>query len=369
MRLGASDVLLLLVGVTLVFAAQLGFALRELGANERGREPQAAAKLAALFAVSVLAYVLIGFRFAYGASALSVLGSMAPSPGRVLVALAFACAVPAVVAGAIAGRARLWPQLVVAVLAAGLLYPLLERIAWGGRAYVQQLMTSSFGYPFHDFGGAMLAHGLAGWLALAALMVLGPRAGRFDAHGEPQPLAPASPHVSTLGIWLLALAWIGLNVLGSTRLPAAAGLVTGNALLAMAGGLLAALATRMKDTGVAHHGALAAVIAVSAGADVISPPAAIVVGAVAGALPGVAWHLCERHWCVDDVVGAWPVHGLAGVWGALACGVFGQTALGGQGGVSILSQALGTLGVIGVAIVSGFAIFAVLDRFGVLRAR
>ncbi len=365
-----TGVLLLLIAALLLLLSQLGFALRELGAVRPGEgEAHVGAKLAALFVVSVLAYTFIGHRIAYGTSALAALIAMAEPPSQVPVFLALSAGVAAIVAGAIAERARFWPQLLIAACVAGLLYPLLEYTVWAGRANVQQLMVSSFGARFHDFGGAMLMHGFAGWLALVGVMVLGPRPGRFDPDGRAQPLASVNPQLTVLGIWLLTIAWFGISLLGSVRAPATAGLVAANALLAIAGGFVAALGVRWKTPALAHPGALTGLIAISAGADVIPAPAAFVVGAVAGALSSSATWACERHWRLDDVVGAWAVHGTAGVWGALACGIFGQAALGGQGKVSVVAQALGALGVVGVAIVAGFIIFGGLERGGVLRQR
>lgn len=365
-----TGVLLLLIAAVLLVLSQLGFALRELGTvRSDGREIQVGAKLASLFVVSTLSYLFIGHRIAYGTSPLVLLTEMAGSPSQVLVFLALSVGVPAIVAGAISERARLWPQLLMAACVAALLYPLLERIVWAGRANVQQLMVSSFGAGFHDFGGAMLMHGFAGWLALVAAMVLGPRPGRFDADGRDQRLASVSAQLRVLGVWVLVIAWLGIVMLGSARAPAVAGLVAANVLLGIVGGFGAALIAHWRAPELAHPGALAGLIAVSAGADVISAPAALVVGAVAGALFSAATWACERHWHVDDVVGAWAVHGTAGVWGALACGVFGQSALGGQGQVSVMAQAVGALGVMGVAIIAGFIIFGLLERSGVLRQR
>jgi Amt family ammonium transporter len=368
-RATASDTLLVLVGGILLLTLQLGFALREMGAVHRHNQIHAFGKIICLFAVSVIAYLTIGFRLAYGGSPLSLLtGSAQPAAAsQLFVLLSLSSALAVIVSGAIAERARFWPQIAVAAVLAGILYPMLEQVVRVGRWYAQHLMLSSFGAEFHDFAGSVVVHGFAGWLALPAMMVLGARQGRFDRHGEPQPLPPVNLPLLLLGSWILVLTWFGVSVLGAQRLPASTGLVAANGLLAIMGGIAGVLAVNRGNTGLVHGGALAGLIAIGAGADLVHPAAAAVIGLVGGALLIPALKLGENYWKVDDVVGIWPLHGLAGAWGAFATGIFGQVALGGRGGTSLVSQTVGTVGIVGVGIVSGFVMFGFLQRIGALR--
>ena len=357
-----------LIAAGMLLVMYVGFAFREAGSVRAKNQANAFAKAAALLAVVSIAYTVLGYHIAHGHSFLVVVST---SPERVgepvlqfLLFLTFAAAVPAIVTGALAERARFWPQLMAALVIGGLIYPFYEAIVWSGYLRVQQLLSSSFGAEFHDFSGSILVHVMGGWLALAAVMLLGPREGRFSKSGKPRPMMRSSLPYFVLGSWMLVLVWLGLNIMSTVFTPGLSGMVTLNSLMAITGGLLGALVASKNNPWLVQSGGLAGLVAISAGSDVIHPIASVFVGGLAGVMFVVAFNYCRFHWKIDDVVGAWPLHGLCGAWGGLACGIFGSPQVGGQGGVALMSQVVGTLGGIGIAIVSGFGIYGLL-RSGV----
>lgn len=366
------ELALLFVGALALLLTHAGYALRECGSVRMESRVPAMLNILALFAVSGIAYAALGYYVGYGFNVRApVLVPAAAGRHNVidfLLMLALVTAVPAIVSGAVAERARLWPQLIAAVAVAGLVYPFLERLVWARQLYAQHLLVSSFGASFHDFSGTVLVHVMAGWLALVAAMFVGPRAGRFGLHGEPQTLPPSSVPWLSLGTWVLMIAWLAVLILSAGRWQAPAAVVAVNGLTALLGGVLGVLITGRHDTRLAHGGALAGLIAVSVAADLVHTGAALFIGAVAGALLVLGTRICESYWRVDDVVGAWPLHGIAGAWGGIASGVFAQPALGGAGGISFMAQLMGTLGGIGLAVVSGFVIYGSLNRLHWLRA-
>ncbi len=364
--------LALLVAATLaLLLTHVGYALRESGSVRSDSRAPAMLNVLALFAVSSMAYAALGYYVGYGFNVRAPV--LVPAAGGrhsvtdFLLMLTLVTAVPAIVAGAVAERVRLWPQLLAAAAVAGLVYPFLERLVWARQLYAQHLLGSSFGAEFHDFSGGVLVHVVAGWLALVAAMLAGPRAGRFGVHGEAHALPPSSVPVLSLGTWVLMMAWLAVLLLNSGRWQVPPGVVAVNGLAALVGGVLGVLATGKQDTRLAHGGALAGLIAVSVAADLVHAGAAWFIGAVAGALFVLGRRLCESYWRVDDVVGAWPLHAVAGTWGGIASGIFAQPALGGLGGISFMAQLIGTLGGVGVAVVSGFVIYGSLNRWRWLR--
>ena len=169
-----------------------------------------------------------------------------------------------------------------------------------------------------------------------------------------------------LGSWMLCVGWFGFNVMSAATIQGISGLVAINSLFAMAGGILAALIVSKNDPGFVHNGALAGLVAICAGSDQVHPIGALVIGAVGGFVfvKGFIWE--QEKLKIDDVLGVWPLHGLAGSWGGIACGIFGQEALGGLGEVSLMAQSIGTLVAIAIALVFGFAVYKILDStFGI----
>jgi len=174
--------------------------------------------------------------------------------------------------------------------------------------------------------------------------------------------APSNIPFLALGSWILIVGWFGFNVMSAQSLDGVSGLVAVNSLLAMVGGTLAALLVGRNDPGFLHNGPLAGLVAVCAGSDLMHPIGALLTGAIAGALFVWAFTATQNRWKIDDVLGVWPLHGLCGVWGGIACGIFGQTVFGGLGGVSLMSQLIGTLLGVVVALLGGLAVYGLLKN-------
>ncbi len=364
--LGA-DVFFLLMGAVLVLAMHAGFAFLEAGTVRKKNQVNALVKILTDFSMSTVAYFFIGYAVAYGTSFLAGAPALATKSGLELVKffflLTFAAAVPAIVSGGIAERARFWPQLYATAAIVGLLYPFFEGIVWGERYNVQALIEAGLGAKFHDFAGSVVVHTMGGWIALAAVLLLGARKGRYTADGKVQAMPPSNIPFLALGSWILVVGWFGFNVMSAQGLDKVSGLVAINSLMAMGGGILGGLIAGRNDPGFVHNGALAGLVAVCAGSDVMHPIGALFVGAVAAVLFVVTFILAQNRWKIDDVLGVWPLHGLAGAWGGIACGIFGSQALGGVGGVSFMAQLLGTLAGIAVALLGGLAIYGALKKF------
>ncbi len=361
-----TDVFFLLVGAALVLAMHAGFAFLELGTVRKKNQVNALVKILVDFSTSTLAYYLVGYSVAYGINLMTGAPALAAKSGIELMKffflLTFAAAVPAIVSGGIAERARFWPQVAATALIVGLVYPFFEGIVWGERYSVQALIESSFGAKFHDFAGSVVVHTMGGWIALGAVLLLGVRNGRYAKDGRVIAMPPSSIPFLALGSWILVVGWFGFNVMSAQGVEKVSGLVAVNSLMAMVGGVFGALIAGRNDPGFVHNGALAGLVAVCAGSDVMHPLGAAVVGAVAGVLFVYTFVLAQNRWRIDDVLGVWPLHGLAGAWGGIACGIFGSTGLGGMGGVSLMAQILGTLSGIAIALCGGLAVYGILKR-------
>jgi ammonium transporter, Amt family len=360
----SADVLFILLGAILVLAMHAGFAFLELGTVRRKNQVNALMKILVDFSVSTVAYFFIGYTVAYGASFFSSAEVLSQKSGYELVKffflLTFAAAIPAIVSGGIAERARFNPQAAATFVLVGFLYPFFEGIAWNQAYGVQAWLKSSFGAQFHDFAGSVVVHAVGGWVALAAVILLGARQGRYTKDGRVLAFPPSSIPFLALGAWVLSVGWFGFNVMSAQTVDKISGLVAANSLMAMAGGTIAGLVAGRNDPGFVHNGPLAGLVAICAGSDVMHPLGALATGAVAGALFVWMFKLTQDKLKIDDVLGVWPLHGLCGTWGGLACGIFGSQALGGLGGVSFLSQVAGTGLGITIAFAGGFAIYAAL---------
>ena len=364
------DVFFVLVGAILVFSMHGGFAFLELGTVRGKNQVNALVKILVDFAFSTLAYFVIGYTIAYGvtffhnAATLSGGGEGFAPQGFSLVKFfflaTFAAAVPAIISGGIAERAKFWPQVIAAAVIVGLIYPFSEGIVWNGNYGIQAWLEATFGARFHDFAGSIQVHALGGWLALAAVLRIGARTGRYGPSGRPFP--PSSIPWLALGTWLLAIGWFGFNVMSAQSVAGVSGLVAINSLMAMVGGIIAAVVIGKNDPGFTHNGALAGLVAVCAGSDLYHPLAALVVGGVAGLIfvKGFSW--AQEKLKVDDVLGVWPLHGLCGLWGGIAAGIFGLEALGGMGGVSFVTQLLGSVAVSAYAFGAGYLLYWLSNR-------
>ncbi|MEA3244041.1 MAG: ammonium transporter [Pseudomonadota bacterium] len=359
-----SDVLFILLGAIMVLAMHSGFAFLEVGTVRAKNQVNALVKIIADFAMSTIAYFFIGFSVAYGVDFFSGAEVLAEKHGYELVKffflLTFAAAIPAIISGGIAERARFNPQLLATFVLVAALYPFFEGITWNGNYGIQDWIASKFGAEFHDFAGSVVVHAMGGWIALTAVLLLGHRHGRYDKEGRVNAHPPSSIPFLALGAWILSVGWFGFNVMSAQTIDAVSGLVAANSLMAMVGGILAALFVGKNDPGFVHNGPLAGLVAVCAGSDVMHPLGALTTGAVAGALFVWLFTLTQNRWKIDDVLGVWPLHGLCGAWGGIACGIFGSTALGGLGGVSLMSQLVGTsLGIV-IALLGGFVIYGAI---------
>ena len=360
----SSNVLFILLGAIMVLAMHAGFAFLELGTVRKKNQVNALVKILVDFSVSTIAYFFIGYSIAYGINFFQGAEHLMQQSGYELVRffflLTFAAAIPAIVSGGIAERARFYPQVAATFLLVGFIYPFFEGIAWKGHYGFQAWLQASYGAEFHDFAGSVVVHAVGGWIALAAVLLLGARRGRYTKDGLVAAHPPSSIPFLALGAWILAVGWFGFNVMSAQSLDKISGLVAVNSLMAMVGGTIAALVAGKNDPGFVHNGPLAGLVAVCAGSDVMHPLGALVTGSVAGGLFVLMFTLTQNKWKIDDVLGVWPLHGLCGAWGGIAAGIFGAKALGGLGGVSIMSQLLGTLLGITVALAGGFIVYGLL---------
>jgi Amt family ammonium transporter len=358
-----SNTLFILLGAVMVLAMHAGFAFLEVGTVRHKNQVNALSKILSDFAVSALAYFFIGYWVAYGVTFFAPASALTADNGYALVKffflLTFAAAIPAIISGGIAERARFGPQLAATLLIVALVYPFFEGLIWNGNLGFQDWLEASFGYTFHDFAGSVVVHAMGGWLALTAVVLLGRRNGRYR-EGRLVAFAPSNIPFLALGSWILIVGWFGFNVMSAQTLGSISGLVAVNSLMAMVGGTLAALLVGRADPGFLHNGPLAGLVAVCAGSDLMHPVGALATGLVAGALFVWAFTATQVKWKIDDVLGVWPLHGLCGVWGGIACGIFGAEALGGLGGVSLISQLIGTgLGVV-LALLGGVLVYGLL---------
>lgn len=361
----ALDTLFVLIGAVMVLAMHAGFAFLEVGTVRHKNQVNALVKIITDFAISTIAYFFIGYFIAYQTGFLHNASVLAEKNGFDLVKffflLTFAAAIPAIISGGIAERAKFYPQLLATFVIVAFIYPFYEGMIWNNLYGVQDWLVTTFGAKFHDFAGSVVVHAMGGWLALGAVILLGHRYGRYNKEGKPMSAHPPSsiPFLA-LGAWTLTVGWFGFNVMSAQSVGGISGLVAVNSLMAMVGGILAALFAGKNDPGFIHNGPLAGLVAVCAGSDVMHPLGALVVGAVAGALFVWTFTLAQNKWKIDDVLGVWPLHGLCGAWGGIAAGIFGLEALGGMGGVSFAAQAVGTLIGIAIATLGGFAVYGFL---------
>ena len=366
-----TDSLFILLGAIMVLAMHAGFAFLELGTVRKKNQVNALVKILVDFAVSTIAYFFVGYLVAYGVSFFSGAETLAQKNGYELVKffflLTFAAAIPAIVSGGIAERARFGPQLLATAVLVGLIYPLFEGVVWGGRFGVQTWIKSLAGAEFHDFAGSVVVHAVGGWIALAAVLLLGARRNRYRKDGAISAHPPSSIPFLALGAWILSVGWFGFNVMSAQTIDKVSGLVAVNSLMAMVGGTLAATLMGRNDPGFAHNGPLAGLVAVCAGSDVMHPAGALVTGALAGVLFVFMFTLTQNRWKIDDVLGVWPLHGLCGAWGGIACGIFGSRALGGMGGVTFGAQFIGTLLGVAWALAGGFAAYGAIRWLTPLR--
>ncbi len=370
----SGDVLFMMLGAVMVFAMHGGFAFLEVGTVRKKNQVNALVKIIVDFAISTVIYFTIGYAIAYGVYFYQSAGTLvADKQGYEMVnfffLLTFAAAVPAIISGGIAERAKFWTQAVAAAIFVGVVYSFFEGMVWGRISFLGQggsWLEKFAGAPFHDFAGSVVVHSMGGWLALVGAWVLGPRIGRWDSQGRSRPIPVSNIPFLALGAWMLCIGWFGFNVMSAATIKGITGLVAMNSLFAMAGGILFALVVSKNDPGFIHNGALAGLVAICAGSDQVHPIGAFFIGGIAGVIfvYGFTWE--QEKLKVDDVLGVWPLHGLAGTWGGIACGIFGLKAFGGVGDVNFMAQLIGSLAAVAVALVAGFIVYKTLDGlFGI----
>lgn len=324
-----SDALFILLGAIMVLAMHAGFAFLELGTVRKKNQVNALVKILVDFSVSTVVYFVVGYSVAYGTHFFVGAETLAQHNGYALVKffflLTFAAAIPAIVSGGIAERAKFWPQLLATAAIVGFVYPFFEGIAWNGHFGIQAAITALTGAAFHDFAGSVVVHAMGGWIALPAVLLLGSRSNRYRKDGAISAHPPSNIPFLVLGAWVLVVGWFGFNVMSAQTVDKLSGLV-----------------------------------AVCAGSDLMHPLGALVVGAVAGSIFVVMFTLTQNRWKIDDVLGVWPLHGLCGTWGGIAAGIFGSKALGGLGGVSLWAQLMGTAMGVLWALLGGALVYGVL---------
>ncbi|MBI1890055.1 MAG: ammonium transporter [Burkholderiales bacterium] len=366
-----ADALFILLGAIMILAMHAGFAFLELGTVRKKNQVNALVKILVDFAVSTIAYFFVGYSIAYGINFFQGADTLAQKNGYELVRffflLTFAAAIPAIISGGIAERARFYPQLAATALLVGLVYPLFEGIAWNQRFGVQAALKAAFSQEFHDFAGSVVVHAVGGWVALPAVLLLGARRGRYAKDGAIAAHPPSSIPFLALGAWILTVGWFGFNVMSAQTLTNMNGLVALNSLMAMVGGTLVAVVMGKNDPGFAYNGPLAGLVAVCAGSDLMHPLGALITGGIAGAIFVSMFTLTQNKWKIDDVLGVWPLHGLCGAWGGIAAGIFGLKELGGMGGVSFMSQLTGTLLGVLIAVIGGAVVYGLLKKMVGLR--
>ncbi|UCV08526.1 ammonium transporter [Dechloromonas denitrificans] len=356
-----SNVLFILLGAIMVLAMHAGFAFLEVGTVRKKNQVNALVKILADFGMSTVAYFFIGYSIAYGVNFFSGVDTLMAKNGYELTKffflLTFAAAIPAIISGGIAERAKFHPQLIATFLLVGFVYPFFESIAWNHAFGLQAWLKATFGEEFHDFAGSVVVHAMGGWVALPAVLLLGARYGRYTKDGRISAHPPSSIPFLALGAWILTVGWFGFNVMSAQTLDKITGLVALNSLMAMVGGTLVALMVGKNDPGFTHNGPLAGLVAVCAGSDLMHPIGALVVGGVAGGLFVFMFTLTQNRWKIDDVLGVWPLHGLCGAWGGIAAGIFGSKAFGGAGGVAFMPQLIMTGLAIVVAMTGGALVY------------
>ncbi|TLS73451.1 ammonium transporter [Mariprofundus erugo] len=368
MNTAGNDVFFLTLGAAMVLAMHAGFAFLEAGTVRKKNQVNALVRVITDFGFSTVAYFFVGFTLAYGISFFAPVSELNLLNGKAngyemvhfFFLLTFAAAIPAIISGGITERVRFWPNTLATVVLVALVYPFYEGLIWGGNLGYQAWLEATFGAAFHDFAGSVVVHAMGGFLALGAVVLLGARKGRYAKDGRVLAILPSNIPFLALGSWILCVGWFGFNVMSAGNVEGASGLVAMNSLLAMVGGLLAALVAGRNDPGFVHNGALAGLVAICAGSDIVHPIGALVIGVVAGAGFVFGFQVVQNRLKIDDVLGVIPLHGGAGLWGGIAAGIFGLSSFGGAGGVTFMSQLIGTLTGVAIAISCGFIVYGAI---------
>ena len=340
----AIDILWIVVCAGLVFIMQAGFLCLESGLTRNKNAINVAVKNVSDFAVAAILFWLVGFGLMFGTSAqgwvgvdhfgvLNGLTLSASGQAFLLFQMMFCATAATIVAGAVAERMRFAAYLMLSALLAGFIYPVFGHWAWGGGYGEGEGWLASIG--FVDFAGSTVVHGLGGWVALAAVLVIGPRSGRFVAGEAPRVIPAGNLPVAMLGVLLLFFGWFGFNGGSTFAFDTTVPGVLVNTALAAAAGVIAGIFLGWRLHGYcevmyALNGAIAGLVSITACAHVVSGHEALLIGAVGGVCMVLAneWLLARR---IDDAVSAIPAHLAAGIWGTLAVALFGDPTLVGTG--------------------------------------
>jgi len=370
------DTIWVLLCAALVFFMEGGFAFLEAGFIRAKNSMNIVMKVFTDSTIGMLSYWAVGFGIMYGLDRAGVFGSTGffiggdlghiqlriPIYAYWLFQAAFAMAMASIVSGAVAERMKYGPYIIYTVVAAALIYPIAGHWIWGVNGWLGKL-------GMLDFAGSAVVHAVGGWSALAAVLVLGPRTGKYNKDGTLNVLPAHNLHLAFLGTFILWFGWFGFNPgssLSGLDMNIARIALTTN-LAAAAGGTAGILFTMFKygkaDPSMAMNGALAGLAAITAGTAYVQPAGAVIIGGVAGVLVVLAVSFFDKI-KADDPVGAIAVHGAGGTWGALAVGLFAQQGgLFYGGGAGLLGvQALGVLSVSVWAFTATYLVFTLLKK-------
>lgn len=370
------NALFLMIGAVMIFSMHAGFAFLEVGSVRKKNQVNALNKIIFEWAISTVVFFLIGYPIANGISsfnfwhsASSLVQNNSVDMMKFFLYLGFAACIPAIISGGVAERAKFWTNTLAGAIFVGLVYPTFQSMSWGGPLNIfgeGSWLQSWSGYAFHDFAGSVVVHSMGGWLALPAVLIMGPRRKRYGVDGTSSPIRVSNIPFLALGSWVLMVGWFGFNVMSAGSIEGMNTIVAINSLMAMVGGIITGTLFSKNDAGFSHNGALAGLVSVCAGSDLYHPLAALVVGAIAGLIFTYGYHLVTEKLRIDDVLGVWPLHGLVGTWGGIAVGIFGLKVFGGMGSVSIVSQLIPTLFQILFSFTASSLVYGVLKMtFGV----
>jgi len=358
------------IAAFLVFFMQAGFAMVETGFTRAKNAVNIIMKNLMDFSVGSIAFFLVGFGLMFGKSnglfGTTLFGLSGVEPGSdwnwtfLIFQTVFAATAATIVSGAMAERTKFTGYLAYSFFITLFIYPIFGSWAWGGLldggGWLEKL-------GFLDFAGSTVVHSVGGWLALAGAIVLGPRAGKYGPDGKPKAILGHNIPMAALGVFILWFGWFGFNPGSTTTGDGSIGYIAVTTNLSAAAGAMAALIVswivlKKPDASMALNGALAGLVAITAPCDGVSPVAAIIIGAIGGALVVLSVMFIDRTLKIDDPVGAVSVHGVCGLWGTLACGLFNMdSGLFYGGGLKQLGvQALGA----GAAFVWAFGLGMVL---------
>ncbi|VGO19884.1 ammonium transporter [Pontiella sulfatireligans] len=385
----AIDNMFLLLGAILVLFMQAGFAMVESGFNQAKNTVNILFKNLMDLCIGMILFFIIGYGLmypgdggngflAFGQFGIGGIGADVAEAGALapqvdwLFQVAFAATAATIVSGAVAGRLKFSAYLVYSAIITAIIYPISGYWKWGG-GWLDQL-------GFYDFAGSLVVHSVGGFAALAGAIVLGPRIGRFGKDGKSRAIPGHNLPIAALGVFILLIGWFGFNpgsqlaIVGKDNTDAVMLIAVNTLLAAGAGGFIAMVTTwimhKKPDLTMAGNGVLGGLVGITANCDGVDNVEAIVIGAVAGVLVCLGVKLLDKL-KIDDTVGAFPVHGLCGVWGGIAVAIFGSydgcssQAIGEYG--NWVAQLTGSIVIPIWAFATMFILFLILKKTGMLR--